>query len=57
MKENIKTLLDRREEIKNQINKLEKEYSAIGEVLTELYNYKQKEYKQEKEKENGEREL
>ena len=46
MKENIKILLDRRSEILNQINKLEAEYKAIGDVLTELYNYREKEKKQ-----------
>ena len=43
MKDNIKILLDRREEIRNKINKLEKEYGAIGEVLTELFEYRQNE--------------
>ena len=43
MKENIDILLNRREEIRNQINKLEKEYKAIGEVLTDLYKYKKAE--------------
>ena len=46
MKENIKILLDRRSEILKEINKLEKEYKAIGDVLTELYNYREKEKKQ-----------
>lgn len=43
MKEDIKILLDRRKEIQDQINKLEKEYKAIGKVITELHRYKEKE--------------
>ncbi len=49
MKPEIKILLDRREEIRKTINKLEAEYGALGTVLTELYKYKQK----EKDKEDG----
>ena len=45
MKENINILLDRRAEIKEQINKLEKEYKAIGDLIQELYRYKEKEKK------------
>lgn len=43
MREDIKTLLDRREEIKNQMNKLSKEYTAIGNIITELHRYKKEE--------------
>ena len=43
MKENIKILLDRRSEIVKEINKLEAEYKAIGDILTELHRYKEKE--------------
>lgn len=46
MKENIKILLDRRSEILKEINKLEAEYKAIGDVLTELHRYREKEKKQ-----------
>lgn len=37
--DNVKILLDRREEIKNTINKLELEYSAIGNLLRKIYDY------------------
>lgn len=36
----IKPLLDRREEIKPTINKLEAEYEAIGKILIENHNLK-----------------
>lgn len=42
MKENIKILLDRRKEIQNQINKLQKEYTALGNVITELYRQEER---------------
>lgn len=32
-KDDIKVLLDRRQDIRNEINKLEKEYTAIGNVV------------------------
>lgn len=35
----IRVLLDRREEIKNEINKLQAEYSAIGELIRRDYNH------------------
>lgn len=35
----IRTLLDRREEIKNQINKLSAEYQAIGELIRRDYDH------------------
>ena len=53
MKPEIKVLLDRREEIRKTINKLEAEYGAIGTILTQLYNYEQK----EKDKDDYEREF
>lgn len=37
--EDIKILLDRRKELLTEINKLQKEYSAIGNILLELHNY------------------
>lgn len=49
MKDDIQILLDRREEIRKQINKLEAEYGALGNVITVLFKYKQK----EKDKEDG----
>lgn len=36
----IKILLDRREEIRNEVNKLQAEYSAIGELIRQSYNKK-----------------
>ena len=39
MKPEIKVLLDRREEIRKTINKLEAEYGAIGTILTKLYHF------------------
>lgn len=36
----IRVLLDRREEIKNEINKLQAEYSAIGELIRRDYNHR-----------------
>ena len=53
MKNNIQILLNRRNEIRNQINKLESEYQAIGEVIQELLEYKQNE--KDKEDERNER--
>ena len=41
--DSIRVLLDRREEIRNTINKLEKEYSALEDILIRVYNYEQKE--------------
>lgn len=37
--DSIRILLDRREEIRNEINKLEAEYGALGDILTRVYNY------------------
>ena len=36
--ENTRILLDRRAELKEQINKLSAEYTAIGDILTRLYH-------------------
>lgn len=49
MKDDIQILLDRRQEIRIEINKLESEYGALGKVITEILRYKQS----EKDKENG----
>ena len=38
MKEDIKILLDRREEIVKEINKLQQEHTAIGNLLTKLFD-------------------
>ena len=37
----IRALLNRREEILNEINKLQIEYSAIGNILHENYHYRE----------------
>ena len=47
-------LLQRRKEILEQINKLTKEYKAIGDVLMENYKYEKKE---KKKREKDEREM
>ena len=54
MKENIKILLARREELLKEINKLEGEYKAIGDLLKELYMYREKEKEQERQQRLGE---
>ncbi len=51
MKDNIQILLNRRNEIRDQINKLEHEYQAIGEVIQELFEYKQNEKDRKDERE------
>ena len=38
MKEDIKILLDRREEIVKEINKLQQEHTAIGNILTKVFD-------------------
>ncbi len=43
MKPEIKVLLDRREEIRKTINKLEAEYGAIEKILLKLHQYEEKE--------------
>lgn len=50
MREDIKILLNRREEIKEQVNKLQAEYKAIGDLIIELHKYKEKEKKQDYER-------
>lgn len=49
MEEHIKTLLQMRKEKLEQINKLEKEYQAIGEMITKLYNYEREKIDREEE--------
>lgn len=51
MKNRYQILLDRRKEIQEQINKLNDEYTAIGEVLHELFEYKQNEKDKEEDEE------
>lgn len=46
-RESIKVLLDRRKELFEEINKLQKEYTALGNVLEEIIR-KQKEEENEK---------
>ena len=52
----IRALLNRREEILEQINKLQIEYSAIGNMLQEKHNLKNKLNQISKNKEEEERE-
>lgn len=52
MKDNIDILLKRRKHIREQINELEEEYGAIGEVLRELMEYIQKEEDEKYDEEN-----
>ena len=40
-KEDIQALLDRRKELLEQINKLNKEYTAIGNIVTEILKQKE----------------
>ena len=42
-KEDVKILLDRRKEILEEINKLNKEYAAIGNLLEELIRIEERE--------------
>ena len=49
MEDYTKILLQRREEILEQVNKLTKEYKAIGDLLMENYKYEKKEKKKERE--------
>lgn len=42
-KEDVKILLELRKELREDINKKEKQYTAIGNVLEELFKYKQRE--------------
>ena len=48
MKENIETLLKRREEIRIEINKLQKEYFALGEIITFVLKNKKKDKGEER---------
>lgn len=43
MKEDIRALLDRREEITKEINKLQKEYEALGNAVKLMLDIKEKE--------------
>ena len=52
MKDNIDILLKRRAKIREQINELEEEYGALGEVLRELMEYIQKEEDEKYDEEN-----
>ena len=42
-KKDIRVLLDRRKEILEEINKLDKEYTAIGKVIEELIRIEERE--------------
>lgn len=42
-KEDVKVLLERRKEIQEEINRLNKEYTAIGNLLEELIKYEERE--------------
>ena len=45
MEDYTKILLQRREEILEQVNKLTKEYKALGDALMKIYKYEKKEKK------------
>lgn len=40
-KEDIQVLLDRRKELLEQMNKLNKEYTALGNIITEIFRQKE----------------
>lgn len=42
-KEDVKVLLDRRKELQEEINKLQKEYSAIGRILETIIKIEERE--------------
>ena len=42
-REDVNILLERRKELQEQINKLSKEYTAIGKLLEELIKYEERE--------------
>ena len=42
-KEDIKVLLDRRKELQEEINKLQKEYNAIGRILETIIKIEERE--------------
>ncbi len=42
-KEDIKVLLDRRKELQEKINKLNAEYTALGNLLEEIIKHEEKE--------------
>ncbi len=46
---NVQILLQMRKEKLEQINKLEQEYQAIGEIITKLYEYEQDKIDREEE--------
>jgi hypothetical protein len=43
--DDVRILLERREEIKSQVNKLSKEYDAIGRILIKLHNLEEEQNK------------
>lgn len=54
MRDNIDILLKRRKKLRKQINELEEEYTAMGEVLRELMEYIQDEEERREEEEDRE---
>lgn len=46
MKEDIQILLNRRKELKEQINKMQKEYSALGRTISKMIKVAEKEKEQ-----------
>lgn len=42
-REDIQTLLDRRREILIELNKLNKEYTALGNIIEEIFRLEEKE--------------
>ena len=47
MKQDIKILFERRKEIQEQINKLQEEYKALGNVLSKIMEVTEKEIEEE----------
>lgn len=47
MKEDIETLLERRKKLREQINEMEKEYGALGRVITKILKVTEEEKQEE----------
>ena len=57
MKEKIQILLNRRRRIQEKINELTEEFNALGDVLQELFEYKEKEEEENLPEEDKEHEM
>jgi hypothetical protein len=57
MKEKIQILLNRRRRIQEKINELTEEFNALGDVLQELFEYKEKEEEENSSEEDKEYEM